>query len=63
MLGAGLGLAATGNACRAGRDDGGKGRYTPQVGFKRRNCALTDMEGGGYNDALMLERMKFGKDG
>ena len=46
MLGAGLGLAATGNACRAGRDDGGKGRYTPQVGFKRRNFALTDMEGG-----------------
>ena len=45
MLGAGLGLAATGNACRAGRDDGGKGLYTPQVGFKRRNFALTDMGG------------------
>ena len=27
------GLAMTGNTCLAGRDDGGKGLYTPQVGF------------------------------
>lgn len=27
------GTAMTGNACLAGRDDGGKGLYTPQVGF------------------------------
>jgi len=27
------GLAMTGNTCLAGRDDGGKGLFTPQVGF------------------------------
>ncbi|MGN0852122.1 MAG: right-handed parallel beta-helix repeat-containing protein [Kiritimatiellia bacterium] len=35
------GLTMVGNTCLAGRDDGGKGLYTPQVGFILKNLAYS----------------------
>ncbi|MDR0573989.1 MAG: hypothetical protein LBG96_08185, partial [Tannerella sp.] len=35
------GLTFTGNSCQTGRDDGGKGNYTPQFGIRIKNNAYS----------------------
>ena len=47
------GLAMTGNACQAGRDDGGKGLYTPQVGFIVKNMAYSVVSANVLNRGFM----------
>ena len=51
------GLAMTGNACRAGRDDGGKGLYTPQVGFIVKNLAYSVVSGNALHQGYMQEKI------
>ena len=51
------GLAMTGNACRAGRDDGGKGLYTPQVGFIVKNLAHSVISGNALHQGYMEEKI------
>ncbi|MGN0846147.1 MAG: right-handed parallel beta-helix repeat-containing protein, partial [Kiritimatiellia bacterium] len=47
------GLAMTGNTCLAGRDDGGKGLYTPQVGFILKNLAYSVISGNALHHGYM----------
>ena len=49
------GVALTGNACRAGHDDGGKGRFTPQVGFMLKNLAYTVISGNTLHEGYMQD--------
>lgn len=53
------GLAMTGNSCLAGRDDGGKGRFTPQVGFivKNMDCSVISANTlyRGYMDEMVVD--------
>lgn len=51
------GLAMTGNACRAGRDDGGKGLYTPQVGFIVKNLAHCVIAGNTLHAGYMEDKI------
>ncbi len=51
------GLAMTGNSCLAGRDDGGKGLYTPQVGFILKNLAYSVISGNALYRGYMQEKI------
>lgn len=56
----------TGNAFRAGRDDGGKGKYTPQVGFILKNLSYSVIANNvlyaGYMKDLKLDLGGHGKE-
>jgi hypothetical protein len=60
------GLTFTGNACLAGRDDGGKGLFTPQAGFILRKltcCVVADnVLHRGYMDELSVDLGGHGPD-
>ena len=60
------GIAFTGNVCRAGRDDGGKGLFTPQVGFilKAMRCSIVkdNALAAGYMDTLLVDQGGHGPD-
>lgn len=60
------GLCVTGNAFRAGRDDGGKGKYTPQVGFILKNLSYSVIANNvlyaGYMKDLKLDLGGHGKE-
>lgn len=51
------GLAMTGNSCLAGRDDGGKGLYTPQVGFILKGLAYSVISGNALYRGYMQEKI------
>ncbi len=51
------GLAMTGNSCLAGRDDGGKGLYTPQVGFILKNLAYSVISGNALYRGYMQDKI------
>lgn len=60
------GLSMTGNTCLAGQDDGGVGKFTPQVGFIIKNLACSVISGNtlseGYMDQLVVDYGGHGKD-
>lgn len=53
------GLSMTGNTCLAGQDDGGKGLFTPQVGFILKNLSYSVITGNtlwnGYMEDLLVD--------
>ena len=56
----GRGPGARGDACAgggAGRDDGGKGLYTPQVGFIVKNLAYSVVSGNALHQGYMQEKI------
>lgn len=60
------GIAFTGNACRVGRDDGGKGKYTPQVGFHVKGMSYSIISANtlssGYTEQMILDEGGHGPD-
>lgn len=60
------GLSMTGNTCLAGQDDGGKGLFTPQVGFILKNLSHTVISSNtlwnGYMEDLLVDLGGHGKD-
>lgn len=60
------GLCVSGNSFRAGRDDGGKGKYTPQVGFILKNLSYSVISNNvlynGYMKEMFLDLGGHGKD-
>lgn len=51
------GLSMTGNTCLAGRDDGGKGLFTPQVGFVLKGIAYSVISGNSLFHGYMQDRI------
>ena len=51
------GLAMTGNACRAGQDDGWKGPYTPQAGFILKSLTHSVISGNALHEGYMEEKI------
>ena len=49
------GLAMTGNACRAGRDDRGEGEYTPEYGFILKNLDYSVVSANTLHDGFMKQ--------
>ncbi len=60
------GLCVVGNSFRAGRDDKGKGKYTPNVGFILRRLSYSVIANntlfGGYMDEMKRDLGSHGKD-
>ncbi|HNX34101.1 MAG TPA: glycosyl hydrolase family 28-related protein [Kiritimatiellia bacterium] len=60
------GFTFVANACLAGRDDGGKGKYTPQVGFILRNLSFSVISSNtlfqGYMEEMVSDLGGHGKD-
>ncbi|MCR5433900.1 MAG: right-handed parallel beta-helix repeat-containing protein [Bacteroidaceae bacterium] len=60
------GVAMTGNACLAGQDDGGQGKFTPQVGFMLRKLSHCVISGNtlwnGYMDEMLVDQGEHGED-
>lgn len=60
------GICVSGNAFKAGRDDGGKGKYTPQVGFILKNLSYSVISDNtlyqGYMNEMKLDLGGHGKD-
>ena len=60
------GMSVTGNAFRAGQDDGGKGKFTPQVGFilKGLSCSIisSNVLHQGYMDKMQVDQGGHGED-
>nr|MCR4921942.1 right-handed parallel beta-helix repeat-containing protein [Bacteroidaceae bacterium] len=60
------GLTMTGNACLAGQDDGGQGKFTPQVGFMLRKLSHSVIMGNtlwnGYMDEMTVDLGEHGED-
>lgn len=60
------GLTFVSNVCEAGRDDGGKGKYTPQVGFIVRKLSYCVIASNslyrGYMDEMILDQGEHGPD-
>lgn len=60
------GISFTGNTCRAGRDDGGKGKFTPQIGFhfKKMACSVVTSNtlAAGYMEEMILDEGGHGAD-
>ena len=60
------GVAMTGNACLAGQDDGGQGRFTPQVGFIVRKLSHSIISANtlwnGYMDEMLVDQGEHGED-
>jgi len=60
------GLTFVSNVCEAGRDDGGKGKYTPQVGFLVRKLSYSVIASNslyrGYMDTMTLDQGEHGPD-
>lgn len=51
------GLTMVGNTCLAGRDDGGKGLYTPQVGFILKNMSYSVVKDNTLYRGYMQEKI------
>lgn len=51
------GLAMTGNACRAGRDDRGQGEYTPAYGFILKNLDYSVVSGNTLHSGYLREKI------
>ena len=60
------GFAMTGNACLAGRDDGAKGLFTPQVGFIVRNMTCSVIASNtldrGFMEKMIVDLGEHGPD-
>ncbi len=60
------GLTFVSNVCAAGRDDGGKGKYTPQVGFILRKLSYSVISSNtlfhGYMEAMAADLGEHGAD-
>ena len=60
------GLSMTGNSCLAGQDDGGGGKFTPQVGFIYKGLSCSVISGNtlfeGYMDELAIDEGGHGRD-
>jgi hypothetical protein len=60
------GLTFVSNVCAAGRDDGGKGKYTPQVGFILRKLSYSVISSNtlfhGYMDEMAVDLGDHGAD-
>ncbi|MDD2597767.1 MAG: glycosyl hydrolase family 28-related protein [Kiritimatiellae bacterium] len=60
------GLTFVANSCAAGRDDGAKGKYTPQVGFILRKLSYSIISSNtlfrGYMDKMLVDLGDHGKD-
>lgn len=60
------GLTFVSNVCEAGRDDGGKGKYTPQVGFIVQKLSYSVIASNslyrGYMDEMILDQGEHGPD-
>lgn len=60
------GICVSGNAFKAGRDDGGKGKYTPQVGFILKNLSHSVISNNtlyrGYMNEMKLDLGGHGRD-
>lgn len=60
------GITVTGNVFRAGRDDGGKGLYTPQVGFIIKKLSYSIIKDNalfkGYMQEMTVDKGEHGKD-
>ena len=60
------GLTFVGNTCEAGRDDGGKGKYTPQVGFILRKLGCSVIANNtlyhGFMDQMTVDLGEHGND-
>lgn len=60
------GLSMTGNSCLAGQDDGGGGKFTPQVGFIYKGLSYSVISGNtlfeGYMDELAVDQGGHGRD-
>ena len=58
------GVSMTGNACLAGQDDGGQGKFTPQVGFIVRKLSHSIIMGNtlwnGYMDEMLIDQGEHG---
>lgn len=60
------GLSMTGNTCLAGQDDGGVGKFTPQIGLIIKNLECSVISGNtlfdGYMDQLLADFGGHGRD-
>lgn len=60
------GLSMTGNSCLAGQDDGGKGLFTPQVGFILKGLSHSVITGNalwnGYMEDMLVDLGGHGED-
>ncbi|MBO7107183.1 MAG: hypothetical protein J6W73_03020, partial [Verrucomicrobia bacterium] len=60
------GISMTGNTCLAGQDDGGKGLFTPQVGFIVKKMSHSVIMGNtlwnGYMNEMLVDLGEHGKD-
>ena len=60
------GVSMTGNTCLAGQDDGGQGKFTPQVGFMLRKLSHTVIMANtlwnGYMNQMCIDLGEHGPD-
>ena len=60
------GISFTGNTCKAGRDDGGKGKFTPQIGFHFKGMSYSVVSANalaaGYMEQMTFDEGGYGPD-